>query len=55
MAPYKIALNVKESFEAKELLRQRHLPNGSVENLVSCDFVNYLFLVLNFTGCYWYI
>ena len=39
MAPLKILLNVKESFEAKELLRQRHLPNGTTENLVSCSLV----------------
>lgn len=32
--PHKIALNVKETLEAKELLRQRHLPDGTVENLV---------------------
>jgi len=39
MASQKIALNVKESFEAKELLRQRHLPNDAIENLVTRAFL----------------
>ena len=34
MASQKIALNVKETLEAKELLRQRSTSDGTVENLV---------------------